>query len=40
MARRRKMRRGASRRSFTRGASRIHRKNIPGATVMRGGYRL
>jgi hypothetical protein len=39
MAKRHKMSRRASRRSFTRGASRTHRKNVAGAP-MRGGIRL
>ncbi|QXP07893.1 MAG: hypothetical protein [Arizlama microvirus] len=36
--RRHKMSRRASRRSFRRGATRIHRKNV--ASPMRGGWRL
>lgn len=40
MARRFKMARGKSRRSFTRGARRVHRKNFSGGNPMRGGIRL
>lgn len=40
MARRRKMRRSQSRRSFTRGAVRVHPKNILRTAPMRGGIRL
>lgn len=39
VAKRFKMSRGGSRRSFTRGASRTHKKNFAGAP-MRGGIRL
>lgn len=39
MPRRRKMSRKSSRRSFTKGAVRVHRKNVSGAP-MRGGIRL
>lgn len=39
MARRFKMSRGKSRRSFTKGAQRVHRKNF-GGNPMRGGIRL
>lgn len=41
MARRRSMSRGASRRSFRRGAAQVHSLNSSGARyVMRGGIRL
>lgn len=39
MARRRRIPRKKSRRSFTKGALRVHKKNGSGR-VMRGGYRL
>lgn len=39
MARRRKMTRRSSKRSFKRYADRTHVRNLP-RTVMRGGYRL
>ncbi len=39
MARRRKMSRKKSRRSFTKGATRVHRKNVRSGP-MRGGIRL
>lgn len=39
--RRRKMSRRGSRKHFTRGALRVHRKNsLPANMVMRGGFRL
>lgn len=39
--RRHSMNRGSSKRSFSRGADRIHRKNIAGGSAsMRGGIRL
>lgn len=38
MARRKRLSRGASRRSFRRGAKRINRRNM--ASVMRGGFRI
>lgn len=38
--RRQKMGRSGSRRSFTRGAMRVHPKNALNGTVMRGGIRL
>lgn len=37
---RRRMSRGSSRRNFTRGAGRIHRKNMLSGGVNRGGIRL
>lgn len=37
---RKKMSRGASRRVFTKGAMRVHRKNVPKSAPMRGGIRL
>lgn len=41
MAYRRKMSRRHSRKSFTRGAGRVHKKNFTGSSrVMRGGVRL
>lgn len=41
MLRRKRLSRGKSRRMFSRGANRIHRKNDLGANVvMRGGIRL
>lgn len=40
MAYRSKMSRGKSRRSFTKGAMRVNRRNSFGGTVMRGGIRL
>ena len=39
MARRRRIRKRRSRKIFTRGAQRVHKKNLPRA-VMRGGIRL
>lgn len=39
MAKRFRMSRGKSRRSFSRGASRTHRRNV-GGSPMRGGIRL
>ncbi len=38
--RRKKIPRGKSRRSFTKGALRVHKKNGSKGRVMRGGYRL
>lgn len=35
-----RMSRKSSRRNFSRGAKRVHRKNHGGARIMRGGYRL
>lgn len=40
MARRMKMGRKHSRKVFTRGAQRIHRKNAMGVVPMRGGIRI
>lgn len=40
MAKRHKMSRGASRRTFTKYASRTHKKNVPQGMPMRGGIRL
>lgn len=40
MAKRRRINRRKSRRSFSKGAARVHRKNAPRSTIMRGGYRL
>ncbi len=40
MAKRYKMNRKKSRRSFTRGATRVHRKNNVSGRPMRGGIRL
>ncbi len=40
MAYRRKMSRKKSRRSFTRGATRIHKRNFSSGRPMRGGIRL
>ena len=40
MRKRRKMRKGLSRKLFTRGAQRVHRKNDLAGFVSRGGIRL
>lgn len=40
MSRRHKMDRRSSRRSFTAGATRIHRKNLVNAGLSRGGIKL
>lgn len=40
MARRFKIGRKKSRRMFTRGAQRVHRKNFSGGNPMRGGIRM
>ncbi len=40
MARRSRMNRRKSKKSFTRGAVRVHPKNLMGAKPMRGGIRL
>lgn len=40
MRKRFKMGRGQSRRSFSRGAMRVHPRNMANAVVMRGGIRL
>ncbi len=40
MAYRHKMKRGRSKRYFSKTASRTHRKNIPSGRPMRGGIRL
>lgn len=39
MAYRRKMKKGRSRKLFSKTAKKTHRKNVPGR-IMRGGYRL
>lgn len=40
MRKRVKLSRGASKKMFRKGAKRVHRKNVLGAPVMRGGIRL
>lgn len=40
MPKRQKMSRKSSKRSFTKGAMRVHKKNSPTRGVMRGGIRL
>nr|AVQ10257.1 hypothetical protein [Gokushovirinae environmental samples] len=40
MAKRSRISRGKSRRSFTKHASKVHKRNVPKRTPMRGGIRL
>lgn len=40
MARRHKLSKGGSRRLFTKTAMKVHKRNLPRSSVMRGGIRL